>query len=211
MGVAAMTKRGDETRARLIAATKDVVREVGYAHATTKAIAGAAGVAEGTIYRHFPDKVALFFSAALSGSQALIEELATLPELAGSATVDENLEHALARLLVLRQDLLPLELALNSDPEIARRRQAMDAPDIVPGLPSPPEAISRYLDAEASLGRVRADVDSRQVSLLLLSALFGLMLAPGTDPSSPHPASAQIGPLVHLVLDGIRGSGSSRA
>jgi hypothetical protein len=81
----------------------------------------------------------------------------------------------------------------------------MDAPDIVPGLPSPPEAISRYLDAEASLGRVRADVDSREVSLLLLSALFGLMLAPGTDPSGGHPASEHIGPLVRLVLDGMRG------
>ncbi len=203
-----MTKRGDETRARLIEATKDVVRDVGYAHATTKAIAEAAGVAEGTIYRHFPDKVALFFAAALSGSQAIIEELASLPELAGVATVEENLEQALTRLLVLRKDLLPLELALNSDPEMARRRQAMEAPDIVPGLPSPPEAISRYLDAEASLGRVRGDVDSREVSLLLLSALFGLMLVPGNDPASAHPASAQIGPLVRLVLDGIRGYGS---
>lgn len=204
-----MTKRGDQTRARLIAATKDVVRHVGYAHATTKAIAEAAGVAEGTIYRHFPDKVALFFAAALSGSQALIEELATLPELAGVATVEENLEKALARLLVLRQDLLPLELALNSDPEMAKRRQAMEAPDIVPGLPSPPEAISRYLEAEARFGRVRADVDSKEVSLVLLSALFGLMLAPGTDPSGEHPASAQIGSLVRLLLDGIRGPGAA--
>ena len=206
-----MTKRGDQTRARLIAATKDVVRDVGYAHATTKAIAEAAGVAEGTIYRHFPDKVALFFAAALSGSQAIIEELATLPELAGVATVEENLEQALARLLVLRQDLLPLELALNSDPEMAKRRQAMEAPDIVPGLPSPPEAISRYLETEARLGRVRADVDSKEVSLLLLSALFGLMLAPGTDHSGEHPAATQIGPLVRLLLDGIRGPGAPPA
>ena len=201
-----MTKRGDETRARLIEATKSVVREVGYAHATTKAVAEAAGVAEGTIYRHFPDKVSLFFAAALSGSQVIIEEFATLPDQAGTATVQENLERALIRLLEVRQDLLPLELAMMSDPEMAKRRQAMEAPELLPGLPSPPEAISAYLDAEARLGRVRSDLDSRQVSLVLLSALFGLMLAPGADPTVPEDASTQIGPFVSLMLQGIEPS-----
>jgi AcrR family transcriptional regulator len=206
MGAVAMTKRGDETRARLIEATKSVVREVGYAHATTKAVAEAAGVAEGTIYRHFPDKVSLFFAAALSGSQVIIEEFATLPDQAGTATVQENLERALIRLLEVRQDLLPLELAMMSDPEMAKRRQAMEAPELLPGLPSPPEAISAYLDAEARLGRVRSDLDSRQVSLVLLSALFGLMLAPGADPTVPEDASTQIGPFVSLMLQGIEPS-----
>ncbi len=201
-----MTKRGDETRARLIEATKCVVREVGYAHATTKAVAEAAGVAEGTIYRHFPDKVSLFFAAALSGSQVIIAEFATLPDQAGTATVQENLERALIRLLEVRQDLLPLELAMMSDPEMAKRRQAMEAPELLAGLPSPPEAISAYLDAEARLGRVRSDLDSRQVSLVLLSALFGLMLAPGADPSVPGDASTQIGPFVSLMLRGIEPS-----
>jgi AcrR family transcriptional regulator len=206
MGAVAMTKRGDETRARLIEATKSVVREVGYAHATTKAVAEAAGVAEGTIYRHFPDKVSLFFAAALSGSQVIIEEFATLPDQAGTATVQENLERALIRLLEVRQDLLPLELAMMSDPEMAKRRQAMEAPELLPGLPSPPEAISAYLDAEARLGRVRSDLDSRQVSLVLLSALFGLMLAPGADPTVPGDVSTQIGPFVSLMLQGIEPS-----
>jgi AcrR family transcriptional regulator len=206
MGAVAMTKRGDETRARLIEATKSVVREVGYAHATTKAVAEAAGVAEGTIYRHFPDKVSLFFAAALSGSQVIIAEFATLPDQAGTATVQENLERALIRLLEVRQDLLPLELAMMSDPEMAKRRQAMAAPELLPGLPSPPEAISAYLDAEARLGRVRSDLDSRQVSLVLLSALFGLMIAPGADPTVPEDASTQIGPFVSLMLRGIEPS-----
>ena len=40
-----MAERGVATRAKLIAATQDVVREIGYAHATTRAIAEAAGVA----------------------------------------------------------------------------------------------------------------------------------------------------------------------
>jgi AcrR family transcriptional regulator len=86
-----MAERGAATRAKLIAATQDVVREVGYAHATTRAIAEAAGVAEGTIYRHFPDKVALYFAAALEQDSALISELASLPEKARSSETSRRL------------------------------------------------------------------------------------------------------------------------
>ena len=57
-----VTKRGERTRARLIEATLSVVGEVGYARASTRAIADAAGMSEGALYRHFPDKAALFFA-----------------------------------------------------------------------------------------------------------------------------------------------------
>jgi AcrR family transcriptional regulator len=198
-----MTRRGDETRARLIEATKDVVRNVGYAHATTRAIADAAGVAEGTIYRHFPDKIALFFAAAVSGNQAIIEDLATLPDLAGKGTVEGNLSTALSRLVALRQDLLPLELALNSDPEMAKRRHQMDAPELVPGLLPPPMAISRYLEQESRLGRIRADIDTNEVSLLLLSALFGLMLPADAQADSAGDVHEKIKLLTGLVVHGL--------
>jgi len=67
-----MTARGDRTQAKLIEATLAVVAEVGYARASTRAIAERAGVAEGTIYRHFADKTALFFAAALAPSAAML-------------------------------------------------------------------------------------------------------------------------------------------
>ena len=67
-----MTQRGEATRARLIEATRSVVREVGYAHASTRAIAQAAGVAEGTIYRHFPDKASLFLATVLESNAPII-------------------------------------------------------------------------------------------------------------------------------------------
>ena len=52
--------RGDETRQRLIEAAAQVFAEEGYARATTRALAAAAGVNEVTLFRHFGNKENLF-------------------------------------------------------------------------------------------------------------------------------------------------------
>ena len=168
-----MTDRGAATRARLIEATTRVVREVGYSHASTRAIAEAAGVAEGTIYRHFPDKAGLFFAAALESSAPIVDWVSTLPERAGQSTVEANLVDALVHLATLQHQLVPLELAMLSDPELAaQRRQALAASGGLLG--GPPEAIASYLAAEQRLGRVRGDVDPTEAAIVFLAALFGL-------------------------------------
>ncbi len=170
-----MTQRGDRTRARLIEATLAVVAESGYARASTRAIAERAGVAEGTIYRHFPDKTALFFAAALEPNAAMLEWVAGLPARAGTSTVEENLVDALCRLAELQERVLPLELAIQADPELAAlRRRALAVGDPLPG--GPPEAITAYLATERDLGRVRPDVDPADAALVLLSTLFGLAM-----------------------------------
>jgi AcrR family transcriptional regulator len=170
-----VTQRGDRTRAKLIEATLAVVAESGYARASTRAIAERAGVAEGTIYRHFPDKTALFFAAALEPDAAMLEWVAGLPARAGTNTVEENLVDALSRLAELQERVLPLEVAIQADPELAAIRRST----VIPGEPlpgGPPEAITAYLAAERDLGRVRPDVDPADAALILLSTLFGLAM-----------------------------------
>src|SRR4051812_39012315 len=115
-----MNARGARTRALLIQATIDVVAESGYARATTKAISDAAGVAEGTIYRHFPDKRQLFFAAVMDRNAAVLNWIAGLPQRAGTGTVAGNLREALEQFGHLRADLIPLELWLQSDAEHGR-------------------------------------------------------------------------------------------
>jgi AcrR family transcriptional regulator len=177
-----VTQRGDRTRARLIEATLAVVAEVGYARASTRAIAERAGVAEGTIYRHFPDKTTLFFAAALEPSAEMLEWVAALPGRAGTRTVQENLTEAVGRLAELRGRVLPLEMAIQADPELAAlRRSALAIGAPLPG--GPPEAIAAYLSAERDLGRVRPDVDPAEAAIVVLAVLFGLAItasAPGT-------------------------------
>jgi AcrR family transcriptional regulator len=199
-------KRGTATRARLLAAARDVVAEVGYAHATTKAIAAAAGVAEGTIYRHFPDKHALFLAAVVDANQPVITWMSALPERAGHATLASNLSETLTRLASLRQHMLPLELAMLTDPELAARRQAgiaalrtSDLATAVAGLPepNPPALLARYLSAEQALGRVRPDVDPIRAAVTILATLMGLTIMPAQDP----PLDPSDDPIAAVLLD----------
>jgi AcrR family transcriptional regulator len=205
-----VTKRGDATRARLIEATRAVVRESGYAHASTRAIAQAAGVAEGTIYRHFPDKASLFFAAVLEANIPIVEWMAGLPARAGEGTVESNLADAMVRLAGLRDQVVPLELAIAADPELAaQRRRAMESagPSLPPG---PPEAVAAYLAAEQRLGRIRAEVDPREAAGILLGALFTLaaMDAGAGDGADGGVHPDRVAGAVRMVVRGIGTMGS---
>jgi AcrR family transcriptional regulator len=169
-----VTERGSTTRARLIEATTRVVADLGYAHATTRAIAQEAGVAEGTIYRHFPDKASLFYAAVLERNAAMVEDISDLAGRAGAATVEANLVALLSRLASLRDEVLPLELAILTDPEHATRRQEMASSLRSGRLIGPPKVVADYLEAEQTLGRIRSDLPAAEVAGVLLATLFGL-------------------------------------
>ncbi|MFH0751392.1 MAG: helix-turn-helix domain-containing protein [Chloroflexota bacterium] len=197
-----MTQRGEATRAKLIEATRSVVREAGYAHASTRAIAQAAGVAEGTIYRHFPDKTALFLATVLESNAPIVAWVTALPGRAGEGTVEENLTDAAVRLASLRDQIMPLELAIAADPELAaQRRQAMAAAgSSLP--PGPPEAVAAYLAAEQRLGRIREDVDPREAAAILLGVLYALGGMPGIGDEDLSPD--RVASAVRLLVRGIQ-------
>ncbi len=200
-----MSDRGATTRARLIEATVQVVREAGYAHATTRAIAERAGVAEGTIYRHFPDKAALFYAAILERNATVLAGLSGLAERAGQGSLADTLTDTLARLASLRRELLPLELALFTDPELATRRRLSAAALRTGELPGPPQLIADYLRAEQRLGRVRDDINAEQMAVILLAMLFGLALVPGSDGDDID--RRLLGAAVRLLVSGLRSPG----
>ena len=53
-------RKGDAMRARIVDAAERIIVENGVVAATTKAVAREAGCAEGSLYVHFPDRVAIF-------------------------------------------------------------------------------------------------------------------------------------------------------
>lgn len=158
-------------------------------------------MSEGTIYRHFPDKAALFFAAVLESNAPIVEWVATLPARAGQGSLEANLADAAVQLAGMRDQMIPLELAIAADPELAaqRRRTLAAAGGSLP--PGPPEAIAAYLAAEQRLGRVRPEIDPREAAVLILAVLFGLAADQSirdADLTRDRLASA-----VHLLVRGI--------
>ncbi|MET9652222.1 TetR/AcrR family transcriptional regulator [Streptomyces sp. NPDC006460] len=193
-----MTPRGTATRTKLVDTTIRLVSELGYAKTTTRAIAQAAGVAEGTLYRHFPDKATLFAEAVLQQNQHVVDWIDALPARAGTGTVKANLTDCLTHLAALRAEILPLELAILTDPELARV-----APP--PGtLPGPPGRLAEYLRAEQALGRLRVDADPDHSAVVLLALLFGMAMHPPMPPGQSSLSSLPgIADAVDLILKGL--------
>ena len=69
-------------RERIAAAAHDQVAEGGYASASVQAVAARAGVAVGTVYRHFPSKAELVAEVFRTASE---RELAVVEEVTGDA------------------------------------------------------------------------------------------------------------------------------
>ena len=68
--------RRAEVRARIVRAALDLVRRGGYREASVAAVASGAGVATGTVYRHFPSKSELFAEVFRVASQHEVDAVA---------------------------------------------------------------------------------------------------------------------------------------
>jgi len=81
------TVAGLATRQRLLAAARELIEDGGYASASVVAIAERAGVASGTLYRHFTSKedlfVDVFRSVCSHEERAMVAAAESLP--AGAA------------------------------------------------------------------------------------------------------------------------------
>jgi AcrR family transcriptional regulator len=176
-----VTPRGssEDTRKTLVEAAQQVFLQRGFARATTREIARAAGVAEGTIYRHFADKQALFQAVLAERLTETATGLARFQGLAGQGTLRDNLAHLFEFVGALQQQLSALMSSMWADPELARGvrdRVAEGSPaGFVP--PSPVRLVAEYLRREQALGRVRADVDAEEAAALVVS----LPLAAGME------------------------------
>ncbi|OCR01145.1 TetR family transcriptional regulator [Oscillatoriales cyanobacterium USR001] len=66
-----------ETRKRILQAAQRLFANKGYEATTTASLAQAAGVAEGTIFRHFPNKKAILIEVATDGWVEILTDLLT--------------------------------------------------------------------------------------------------------------------------------------
>jgi AcrR family transcriptional regulator len=67
----------DATRTKIIKAAQKLFARQGYDGTTTRDLAAAAGVAEGTVFRHFPNKKAILIEVATQGWVEILTDLLT--------------------------------------------------------------------------------------------------------------------------------------
>lgn len=86
----AVQERLDATRASIVAAAHALIAERGYVGCSVALVATGAGVATGTVYRHFPDKGALFAEVFRQATQREVDAVAAAAAKPG--TVAERVE-----------------------------------------------------------------------------------------------------------------------
>lgn len=100
-----LTVKGQETKARVLEAALNLFSQKGYNGATTKEIARQAGIAEGTLFRYFPNKKALLHGIL---EPLLIETVTELHTAVENLAFPEAIEFMVKKRLQLIEDNWPL-------------------------------------------------------------------------------------------------------
>ena len=90
----------EETQAKILKAAQKLFAKRGYGATTTKELAKAAGVAEGTLFRHFENKKAILVEVATQGWMEILTDL--LMELSEMASYKAVAQVMRKRMLSLR-------------------------------------------------------------------------------------------------------------
>lgn len=92
----------EQTRTRILRAAQKLFSRQGYDGTTTRDLASAAGLAEGTIFRHFPTKKAILIEVATQGWVEILTDLLTeLSEMGSYKAVAQVMQR---RMLNLREN-----------------------------------------------------------------------------------------------------------
>lgn len=159
------------SREEIVAAAAKVMREQGYAHATTKAIAQAAGYSEALLYKHFRDKTEIFMSVLTEQLPALGSTLEELMATASENPLATNLARLARITLSFYLESFPISVSLFSSRELlATHRKRVTSRQGGPDVPL--LRVTAYFEEEARLGRIRRDADLEAAASLLLGACF---------------------------------------
>jgi AcrR family transcriptional regulator len=159
------------TREDILGAAARIMRDEGYARATTKEIARAAGYSEAALYKHFQDKTEIFLRVLEEEMPGLSALLARLDRRAGTGDVRGNLEELVVTAVRFYADSFPIAVSLYSSRALlAAHRDRVR--ELGAGPNTPEDLLTHYLSEEQRLGRLAPSADSRAMARLLLGACF---------------------------------------
>ncbi len=188
--------RGDAVReprahARILAATRAVLGESGYAGVTMEAIARRADVGKPTLYRWWPNKAALVHEALL----VPLEEL----RFVSAGSLEADLRAAVAQTVrffarpLVRSAWLGVIADLRTDP---RAWSEIYATFVGPAVAH----VERVIAAAVGRGECRSDADPHAVVDAMLGMCIYRMLPPGPR---ARPQARSVEAILGLVLHGV--------
>jgi AcrR family transcriptional regulator len=158
-------------RQNILDAAEGLIQDLGMKGATTREIARRAGCAEGSIYRYFPDKHALFHEIVKTRFPQFLDLVETLPDLAGTGTVRKHLEAVAVNALGFYRVIAPMVVGALADRELLEQ-QRRDFEEREGGPLRAIRLVAAYLSNERRLGRVSERISPEHVTRLLLGACF---------------------------------------
>ncbi len=176
----------DERRSAIIAATRPLLMEHGR-RTTTKLVAEAAGIAEGTIFRVFPSKEELF-------DAVLDAEFDPEPFLAAVARIDPDDP--------LRERLVAVTTLLQ------RRFISIFQLMIALAVPKPPDRLRTHelrqrMAIDGMITVLEQDADKFRVPLLEVTRLLRLLTFSGSHPHISEGRRMDPEEIVDLILHGV--------
>ena len=176
------------TRERIVASARDLIAHGGYAEAPMAAVAERAGVATGTVYRHFPSKAELFSEVFREASQHEVDSLTAAASGApgGAAERIAAAAQGFARRALRAPRLAWALLAEPVDPAIEAERLVFRR--------AYRDAMARVIEEGIDAGELPAQ-DAEVVAAALVGAIGEAMVGPLSPSSGPHEPEALISSL----------------
>jgi AcrR family transcriptional regulator len=195
--IAAKTAGVEDTRFRILAATRELYAKNGSRGTTTREVADRAGVNEATLFRHFGTKLQLisamldYYSSA-SNFEEIVEHAKTLP------TIEERLcamAHGAIDALRRKQDLIKSSRAEElTNPE--GHNCAWRAPTAAR------KKIVQFFEETVATGALQGDPE--WLSRIFMSMYFSLVMARGIWENEVQAPERAVSTMVDIFLNGAR-------
>lgn len=190
-----------DTRQKILEAAERAIQEQGLGRVTTRDIARAAGLADGTLYVHFPHKEDLFLAVI----QRNLPDFAAAVDVerAGAGPLAASLKGIAHAALRYYASLIPWAAALFADPDLLGRHRAWMAEHGTPQRIY--ERVAAYIAAEQHGDRIKAELDPLAVAAALLGPCFQYVFLRqflGADPL-PLPDRRFVTEVVSALLQGV--------
>jgi len=172
-------------RERIVTSARRLIAKGGYAEAQVSAVAAEAGVATGTVYRHFPSKADLFAEVFREASQHEVDAMAEAVR-GATGTAAERIAagvEAFARRALRGRRLAWALLAEPVDPAVEAERLHFRH--------SYRDLMAEVLDEGIEAGEVPPQ-DTEATAAALIGAIGEAMLGP-LSPTSPYNGSSLTG------------------